>query len=169
MECLLTNFRVFFFVRSSDILYFFHFYQHLFCKHRKEFCRIHIRFVVKEENSFFPTTSLCPAGSEEDDTARVAEPSSEGGNQQVPREGAVFLLRFLIGVCLEADVKTKHWLWFNFCFIIIFSIFSSLKRYKDDGFVYFVLLVFCWVWFFFSPDSDTLLCGCCSWCCSQFI
>lgn len=50
----------------------------------------------------------CVAGSDEDDTARVAEPSSEGGNQQIPREGAVFPPRFLTGVCLEADVKTKH-------------------------------------------------------------
>lgn len=66
---------------------------------------------MRKKFLFFPRTSLCPAGSDDDDdpkvSARVAELSSEGGNQQIPREGAVFPQRFLIGVFLEADVRIK--------------------------------------------------------------
>lgn len=87
------------------------------------------------------------AGS--DDTARVADQSREGGNQQDPREAA---RRFLVGACLQADARVKHWVWQFWVFLNLFSqsFHHWWQPWKDEGVLCFVLLFVCWLVRFWS-------------------
>lgn len=98
--------QVYFLLETLTFLHFFHFLKTFAVKIESNFEGFMLVLFLRKKILFFPTASLCSAGS--GGTARAAEQASEGGNRQDPREVAIFHQRFLVGICLEADGRIKH-------------------------------------------------------------